>query len=58
MAATMPLQRVGEPEDIADAVMWFAEHARTVTAQTLIVDSGLHLGMKAKAFSDTTQENS
>jgi 3-oxoacyl-[acyl-carrier protein] reductase len=58
MAASMPLQRVGEPEDIADAVMWFAEHARTVTAQTLIVDSGLHLGMKAKAFSDTTQENS
>ncbi|MCW2809091.1 MAG: 3-oxoacyl-[acyl-carrier-protein] reductase [Marmoricola sp.] len=57
MAATMPLQTVGQPEDIADAVLWFAEHARTVTAQTLIVDSGLHLGMKAKAFSDNTQES-
>jgi 3-oxoacyl-[acyl-carrier protein] reductase len=57
MAASMPLQSVGEPEDIADAVMWFSEHARTVTGQTLIVDSGLHLGMKAKAFSDTKQEN-
>ena len=57
MAATMPLQTVGQPEDIADAVMWLSEHARIVTGQTLVVDAGLHLGVQAKAFNEASKES-
>ncbi|WP_019721234.1 SDR family oxidoreductase [Heyndrickxia coagulans] len=40
--ATTPLQRVTEPEDVADAVLFFASPwARAVTGQNLVVDGGL-----------------
>jgi 3-oxoacyl-[acyl-carrier protein] reductase len=40
-AARMPLRRVGQPEDIANAVLFFAsERAGFVTGQVLYVDGG------------------
>ncbi|KYC65900.1 3-oxoacyl-[acyl-carrier protein] reductase [Heyndrickxia coagulans] len=40
--ATTPLQKVTEPEDVADAVLFFASPwARAVTGQNLVVDGGL-----------------
>ncbi|MEV7970941.1 SDR family NAD(P)-dependent oxidoreductase [Sphaerisporangium sp. NPDC088356] len=41
------LQQVATPEDVADAVLWLAEGARMVTGETILVDSGLHLGAPA-----------
>lgn len=38
----MPLQRLPDPDEIADAVAWLAR-ARSVTGQTIFVDSGAHL---------------
>ena len=41
MANSIPLGRVGEPEDIADVIVFFASHeARYITGQTLVVDGG------------------
>lgn len=41
IAATYPLRRVGQPEDIADAVLFFAsEQARWITGQRLFVGGG------------------
>lgn len=41
-AGRVPLGRVGEPEDIADVVMFLAsESARYVTGQVIVVDGGL-----------------
>jgi NAD(P)-dependent dehydrogenase (short-subunit alcohol dehydrogenase family) len=40
-----PLRRLGEPEDVADVVVFFAsDAARFVTGQTLAVDGGLTMG--------------
>ncbi|MEX0374401.1 SDR family oxidoreductase [Spiribacter pallidus] len=40
-----PLGRVTTPEELADAVLFFASpSARAVTGQTLIVDGGLVCG--------------
>jgi NAD(P)-dependent dehydrogenase (short-subunit alcohol dehydrogenase family) len=40
-----PLQRVGQPEDVADVVTWLlSEDARFVTGQSLLVDGGFTLG--------------
>lgn len=42
MARTIPIQRVGEPGDIANAVLFFAsESSNYITGQTLAVDGGL-----------------
>lgn len=39
-----PVARVGEPEDIADAVVFlFSDLARFITGQNLVVDGGLTL---------------
>jgi 3-oxoacyl-[acyl-carrier protein] reductase len=43
-AATLPLKRVATAEEIAEVLVWFLEGATLVTGETLIVDSGLHLG--------------
>lgn len=40
----VPLQRTITPEDVADAVIWLLEGARLVTGESIIVDSGSHLG--------------
>ena len=39
-----PLARPCTPEDVAEAVLWLLEGARTVTGELLLLDSGLHLG--------------
>jgi pteridine reductase len=41
---TSPLKRVGVPEDVAEAVLWFVEGAGTITGQVLSIDSGFTLG--------------
>jgi enoyl-[acyl-carrier-protein] reductase (NADH) len=43
-AATLPLRRVATAEEVAEVLVWFLEGATLVTGETLIVDSGLHLG--------------
>lgn len=41
MAARVPLGRLGQPDDIADAVVFFAsDSSRYVTGQSLLVDGG------------------
>lgn len=39
-----PLARPCTPEDVAEAVLWLLEGARTVTGELLLLDSGMHLG--------------
>ncbi|MEH6402760.1 MAG: glucose 1-dehydrogenase [Sneathiella sp.] len=43
MTRKVPLQKVAQPEDIADAVLWFIEGGALVTGELLIVDGGMHL---------------
>jgi NAD(P)-dependent dehydrogenase (short-subunit alcohol dehydrogenase family) len=41
LARALPLARIGEPDDIADAIVFLAGHAaRWITGQTLVVDGG------------------
>jgi NAD(P)-dependent dehydrogenase (short-subunit alcohol dehydrogenase family) len=42
-AEMTPLKTVVSPEEVADLVLWFLA-AEKVTGETLIIDSGLHLG--------------
>jgi len=42
--ARVPLKSAITPEDVADAVVWLIEGARLVTGESIIVDSGSHLG--------------
>ena len=47
----IPLRRIGDPEDVADVVLFLAsDAARYVTGQTLLVDGGLTLGDLSPAF--------
>ncbi len=39
-----PLRRASTPEDVADAIVWLVDGARTVTGELLLLDGGLHLG--------------
>lgn len=41
---TTPLGRACTPEDVAEAVLWLVESARTVTGELLLLDAGTHLG--------------
>ncbi|HIM46413.1 MAG TPA: SDR family oxidoreductase, partial [Alphaproteobacteria bacterium] len=44
-AAYVPLGRYGEPEDIADVILFLcSDGARYMTGQTIIVDGGLTVG--------------
>ena len=43
MAARTPMRRGGKPEEVAEAVRWFATCSRFVTGQVLLVDGGLSL---------------
>ena len=47
-AESAPLKTAGTPEAVADPVVWFLEGAEQVTGETLIVDSGTHLGPAAR----------
>jgi 3-oxoacyl-[acyl-carrier protein] reductase len=40
----VPLQQAIKPEDVADTVIWLLSGARLVTGESIIVDSGSHLG--------------
>ncbi len=39
-----PLGRACTPEDVAEAVLWLVDGARTVTGELILLDAGLHLG--------------
>jgi 3-oxoacyl-[acyl-carrier protein] reductase len=44
-AEFIPLGRVGEPEDIADVILFLAsDGARYITGQVMVVDGGLLVG--------------
>lgn len=52
IAASVPLGRLGEPQDIAGAMLFLAsEHACYVTGQTLVVDGGATLPETLAALS-------
>src|SRR6267142_997372 len=45
-AADAPLQRLGEPRELADTVVWLAsERASYITGQTVLVDGGMYKGL-------------
>ncbi len=45
-SADAPLKRLGEPREVADAIVWLAsECASYVTGQTVLVDGGLYKGL-------------
>jgi 3-oxoacyl-[acyl-carrier protein] reductase len=44
-SADAPLKRLGEPREVADAIVWLAsERASFVTGQTILVDGGMYKG--------------
>ena len=46
LAADVPLQRLAQPEEVADAIVWLAsERASYITGQTILVDGGLYKGL-------------
>jgi NAD(P)-dependent dehydrogenase (short-subunit alcohol dehydrogenase family) len=41
LSATIPIQRVGEAEDVAQAVVWLCSDAASfITGQNLVIDGG------------------
>lgn len=42
--ASAPLGRASSAQDVADAVLWLVNGARTVTGELVLLDSGMHLG--------------
>jgi NAD(P)-dependent dehydrogenase (short-subunit alcohol dehydrogenase family) len=45
VANAVPLKRISEPEEIADAILWLASDAASyVTGETLVIDGGLTQG--------------
>ncbi len=43
---TVPLARACTVDDVAEAVVWLVDGARTVTGELVLLDSGMHLGGK------------
>lgn len=43
---TAPLGRACTPEDVAEAVAWLVDGARTVTGEIVQLDAGIHLGAR------------
>jgi 3-oxoacyl-[acyl-carrier protein] reductase len=42
----IPIGRLGQPEEIADAIVWLAsERASFITGQTILVDGGMYKGL-------------
>lgn len=44
-----PLGTACSPEDVAEAIVWLIEGARTVTGELLLLDAGTHLGSRPMA---------
>jgi len=45
-AADAPVKRLGEPREVAEAVVWLAsERASYITGQTILVDGGMYKGL-------------
>jgi 3-oxoacyl-[acyl-carrier protein] reductase len=45
-AADAPLKRLGDPREVAEAIVWLAsERASYITGQTLLVDGGIYKGL-------------
>ncbi len=42
--AQLPLRKVATAEDIAKVLVWFLTEAELITGESLIVDSGIHIG--------------
>jgi 3-oxoacyl-[acyl-carrier protein] reductase len=47
---SVPLARACTAEDVAEAVLWLVEGARTVTGELIMLDSGMHLGGGLRAL--------
>lgn len=47
--AGVPLGSSCTAEDVAEAIVWLADGARTVTGELVLLDSGLHLGSAMRA---------
>lgn len=43
-----PLGRASTAEDVANAIVWLADEARTVTGEMLLLDGGIHLGARLR----------
>jgi len=41
---TAPLARASTPEDVAEAIVWLVDGARSTTGVLLLLDGGMHLG--------------
>jgi 3-oxoacyl-[acyl-carrier protein] reductase len=42
--AGVPLNRACTPEDVAEAIVWLVDGAKTVTGELVLLDGGMHLG--------------
>jgi 3-oxoacyl-[acyl-carrier protein] reductase len=42
-AAAAPLGKAVDAEDVADAIAWLIEGARSTTGETILIDGGIHL---------------
>jgi 3-oxoacyl-[acyl-carrier protein] reductase len=42
-----PLGRLGKPEEVAAVIVWLIEGAELITGDTIMVDSGRHMGLIA-----------
>jgi 3-oxoacyl-[acyl-carrier protein] reductase len=47
--AGVPLGTSCSAEDVAEAIVWLADGARTTTGELVLLDSGLHLGSAMRA---------
>ena len=55
VAAALPLGRIGEPEDVARAVLWLAsDAAEWITGADLLVDGGTRIRSARTATTNTT----
>ena len=42
-ASIAPLRQISQPEDVASAIVWLIEGARSVTGEVIYVDGGMHI---------------
>jgi 3-oxoacyl-[acyl-carrier protein] reductase len=47
-----PLGRASTPEDVAEAIVWLIDGARTMTGELLLLDGGMHLGARQPSMPD------